>query len=238
MKVTALLTGRGNNTLPDKNVREILGHPVLHYPALAGREAKEVSAWYCSSDDEKILEAAEKEGYKRIVRPEELARPDSQHIDCIMHALGIMEQQGDLPDVLVVLLANNVTVYSQWIDDCVQLLKQHPEASSVVPVYQDNDHHPLRAKSLSADGYLRMYEKQDAATVSTNRQDLPKCMFLAHNFWVLRTSVIRAPGGQPPWTFMGDTILPYMINRSIDIHDELDLYIAKAWLEMESHARK
>lgn len=31
MKVTALLTGRGNNTLPDKNVREILGHPVLHY---------------------------------------------------------------------------------------------------------------------------------------------------------------------------------------------------------------
>ena len=32
MKVTALLTGRGNNTLKDKNILDILGHPVLYYP--------------------------------------------------------------------------------------------------------------------------------------------------------------------------------------------------------------
>ncbi len=233
MKITALLTGRGNNTLPDKNVREILGHPVLHYPAIAGREASYVTDWYCSSDDEKILAAAEQEGYQRILRPEELARPDSQHIDCILHALNVMEQKGQLPDILVVLLANNITVHSSWVDDCIRMLIENPHASAVVPVYQDNDHHPLRAKSLAADGYLKMYEKDAADAVSTNRQDLPSCMFLAHNFWVLRTSVVRSPGGQPPWTFMGDFILPYKIDRSIDIHDELDLHIAKAWLEMQ-----
>ena len=180
MKVTALLTGRGNNTLPDKNVREILGHPVLHYPALAGREAKEVSAWYCSSDDEKILEAAEKEGYKRIVRPEELARPDSQHIDCIMHALGIMEQQGDLPDVLVVLLANNVTVYSQWIDDCVQLLKQHPEASF---------HQPTGSSQMHVFGaqFLGPSYQRDPGTGWTAAVDL----YGRHNFALYDRSVYR-----------------------------------------------
>ena len=31
MKVTALLTGRGNNTLKDKNVLDVLGHPVRAY---------------------------------------------------------------------------------------------------------------------------------------------------------------------------------------------------------------
>ena len=33
MRVTALLTGRGNNTLKDKNILDCLGHPVLYYPA-------------------------------------------------------------------------------------------------------------------------------------------------------------------------------------------------------------
>ena len=33
MKTIALLTGRGNNTLKDKNILDILGHPVMYYPA-------------------------------------------------------------------------------------------------------------------------------------------------------------------------------------------------------------
>ena len=36
MKTIALLTGRGNNTLQDKNILDILGHPVLYYPAHVG----------------------------------------------------------------------------------------------------------------------------------------------------------------------------------------------------------
>ena len=48
MKVTALLTGRGNNTLKDKNVLDILGKPVLYYPANAGNCSKYVTAKYCS----------------------------------------------------------------------------------------------------------------------------------------------------------------------------------------------
>jgi hypothetical protein len=31
--------------------------------------------------------------------------------------------------------------------------------------------------------------------------------------------------------FMGDKILPYVIDESIDIHHEIDLYIAKEWIK-------
>ncbi len=55
MKVTALLTGRGNNTLKDKNILDVLGNPVLYYPANAGRKSSIINSWYCSSDDEKFL---------------------------------------------------------------------------------------------------------------------------------------------------------------------------------------
>jgi len=104
--------------------------------------------------------------------------------------------------------------------------------TSVVPVYADNDHHPLRAKSLNPDGTLSMYEKGITGKVSTNRQDLPKCFFLAHNFWVLRTSfLLSGEEGQQPWGFMGNKIAPYEIDESLDIHDELDLILAQAWIE-------
>lgn len=231
MKVVALLTGRGNNTLKDKNVMNCLGHPLLHYPAAAAHKSKTISEWYCSSDDEKILAAAEAEGYRRIVRPPELALPTAQHVDCIMHALDVMEKAGVNPDVLVVLLANNITVKTKWIDDCVELMRQDPSLTAVVPVYKDNDHHPLRAKSLGADGLLTMYEKGVTTPISTNRQDLPSCYFLSHNFWVLKVENLRSGAeGQPPWSFMGDRIKPYEIDCSIDIHAPVDLLIAEDWL--------
>lgn len=36
-KISALLTGRGNNSLQDKNILDVLGHAVLYYPAHAAR---------------------------------------------------------------------------------------------------------------------------------------------------------------------------------------------------------
>lgn len=233
MKVTALLTGRGNNTLKDKNILDVLGKPVLYYPAHAADCSKLVTDKYCSSDDEKILNAAEEcAGFKKIVRPAELALPTSQHVDCIMHALKVMEEEDNLPDILVVMLANNITVKTEWIDDCVQKMIDDPSITAVVPVYSDNDHHPLRAKTLLEDGTLAMYEKGITGKVSTNRQDLPPCYFLAHNFWVLSVPFLMSgEEGQQPWGFMGNKIVPYVVEESFDIHDETDLIIAKEWIK-------
>ena len=233
MKVVGLLTGRGNNTLKDKNVLDVLGHPVMYYPAHAGKVSKTIDSFYCSSDDEKILRAAENEGYKRIERPDYLGASTAQHVDVIKHAIAEIAQYEELGEILVVLLANNVTVKSQWIDDCVEMMKNDMSISAVVPVYEDNDHHPLRAKTAGDNGYLQMYEKNISGQISTNRQDLPKCYFLSHNFWVLNTRMMQEKNfqGQQPWGFMGEKIAYYEIDESIDIHKKIDLFIAKEWIK-------
>lgn len=232
MKVTALLTGRGNNTLKDKNILDILGHPVLYYPARAGKKAKIVSNFYCSSDDEQILKAAEEVGYKRIVRPDYLGSPTAQHVDVIKHAIEVIPKE-ELGDILVVILANNVTIKSEWIDICVKMMQNDMTLTAVVPVYEDNDHHPLRGKTVDKNGRLQMYEKGVAGKISTNRQDLPKCYFLSHNFWVLNTKRMLESNyeGQQPWAFMGDNIGYFEIDESIDIHKGIDLFIAKEWIK-------
>lgn len=232
MVTYVLLTGRGNNTLKDKNILDVLGHPVLYYPAHAAKKAKTVSQWFCSSDDPKILRAAEQEGYLAIQRPSELALPNAQHIDAIMHAIQVIEKVDMIPDILVVVLANNVTIKSEWIDDCVNMMKNDMSISAVVPVYEDNDHHPLRAKRI-VNQRIEMYEQNIDGKISTNRQDLPKCYFLSHNFWVLNTQLLlKSKGeGQAPWGFMGDNIAYYEIKTSIDIHSEVDLLVAENWIK-------
>ncbi len=231
MKICCLLTGRGNNTLKDKNIIDILGHPVLYYGANAAVKANIFDSLYCSSDDVKILNAASEIGFKRIVRPLELGAPTAQHIDVIYHALRVMKEEDNyVPDVLVVLLANNVTVSSKMLVDCVnELVANIDNISSVIPVYNDNDHHPLRCKKI-IDGKLVSYS--DEKVVSTNRQDLPKCYFVSHNFWVLNTKkLIEKEKGDGPWTFFGKNVKPYEIDESIDIHDELDLIKASYWIK-------
>lgn len=64
MRIAALLTVRGNNTLKDKNILPVLGRPLCQYPALAAKNCKLITDFYVSSDDEKILSAAENIGYK------------------------------------------------------------------------------------------------------------------------------------------------------------------------------
>lgn len=231
--VTALLTGRGNNTLKDKNILDILGHPVLHYPAASAKKATTIDKYFCSSDDHKILDIASKEGYMPIIRPDYLGSPTAQHIDVIKHAVDEMNSMDALPEILVVLLANNVTVKSDWLDECVNIMKNDMTVTAVVPVYEDNDHHPLRAKVVDNNDRLQMYEKNVTGNISTNRQDLSKCYFLAHNFWVLNVEnlIKNADDGQQPWRFMGNNIAYFEIEESIDIHTEIDLYIAEKWIE-------
>lgn len=235
MKIAALLTGRGNNSLKDKNILDILGHPVLYYPCCAARKSKYIDEFYCSSDDDNILNAAKEYGFISIKRPEELAKPTSQHIDCILHALKVIDNKYDSqPDILVVVLANNVTIKSEWIDLCIEKMVNDPSISSVVPVYEDNDHHPLRAKTIGEDGKLQMYGGNINKTISTNRQDLPKCYFLAHNIWVINVKeMLKSNGknGQQPWTFLGNNIDYLEIDESLDIHKEIDLYIAAEWVK-------
>ena len=225
MKITALLTGRGNNTMQNKNVRLVLGKPLLYYPAMAAKKVKLITDFYVSSDDEKILKAAEDCGYKRILRPKELALPTSQHVDAIKHALDIMKGDSCEPDILVVLLANSGIVKSQWIEEAIVNLINNENLSACCPVMLEMDKHPYRSKRLREDGCLDTWFDFKGQKISTNRQDLPMNFVLCHNFWALRlqNTLYSSDEGQQPWTFMGNNIKPIIVPESFDVHTEDDI---------------
>ena len=234
-KIVALLTGRGNNTLKDKNVLPVLGKPLLYYPAMAAKRCGLITDFYVSSDDDKILDAAAACGYKKIRRPAELALPTSQHIDAIRHALGIMKQDGVEPDILVVLLANSGIVKTEWIEESIHNLLSDSRLSASCPVLLEMDNHPYRSKRLREDGCLDTWFDFKGKNISTNRQDLPMNFVLCHNFWTLNlnNSIYSDEEGQQPWTFMGNYIKPIVVQESFDVHDEEDIVRTEKWLIRE-----
>jgi CMP-N,N'-diacetyllegionaminic acid synthase len=236
MKVTALLTGRGNNTLRDKNILPVLGKPLLYYPAMAAKSSVYVNSLYASSDDDNILEEASKLGYTAIKRPNELARPNSKHIDVILHAYDVIQKtDGFRPEIMIVLLANAGIIKKEWVNDCIKIIQENSDVSAVVPVYEEQDHHPFRAKTINSEGFLDTFFDFTGKNISTNRQDLPKCYFLCHNFWVLNTkkTIDLLPKGQQPWTFLGERIIPYEVDMSFDVHTIEDIKRTEDWLVKE-----
>lgn len=231
MKITALLTGRGGNTLPDKNVLPVLGRPLCAYPALAAKKAGVFDEYYVSSDCNKILAAGAEVGFQQIIRPKHLATATAQHVDVIKHALSVMSINGTRPSILVVLMANSGTVKSEWIYEAVKRLKSKPTLSTVVPVFNDQDHHPFRAKKLDADGLLQPFLDLSEINISTNRQDLEPCYYLCHNFWAMNVAnSIDAKGGQKPWAFLGKNVEPIIVDNCFDVHTMADVERTEQWL--------
>ena len=224
MEILALLTGRGGSVFKNKNILPLINKPVLAYPCLEAKKVKKISNFFVSSEDQKILNIANRYGYKKIKRPKKYSKNNSKHHDVLIHAIKEIKKKNIYPDIIVVLLANAPIIKAKWIEDCINLIKKK-NVSAVVPVIKDNDKHPLRAKKKQG-LYLKPFIKLNNK-VSTNRQDLTESFFLCHNFWVLRTKDIINNNGLPPWNFMGKKVVPYLVKHSHDIHQEMDLVLCE-----------
>lgn len=233
MKVVALLTAKGTNTLSRKNLLPVLGKPLLWYPATAAKSCELITDFYVSSDDQEILNTAVEIGYKEIKRPSALAESNSLHIDAILHALKVMQETDNLiPDILLVLLGNTVYVKKSWVDSCINMIMEDPDITAVTPVFKEQDHHPYRARQLDHNGNLVPYFDFSEKSVSSNRQELPKNYFFCHNFWVLNVKNKQFPHkGFPPWNFMGDKVKPFVVSEGFDVHCAEDIALCETWLK-------
>ncbi len=208
----------GSKGVPNKNIRSLLGKPLLAYSILQAKQCGLFEAVAVSSDGEAILKAAKDWGADyQILRPAELASDSSPKVPAIRHCLTETEKRaGHEFDVIADLDATSPLRFVSDIAGAVALL----EAGGISNVITGS---PARHSP-----YFNLVEVNETGAVQLSkelavpvfcRQDSPKCYDLNGSVYVWR----REPLLECHSIFEADTRLYVMPpERSADIDSELD----------------
>jgi N-acylneuraminate cytidylyltransferase len=102
--IAIILARGGSKGIPNKNLIDFVGKPLLAWSILQARAATAVDAVFVSSDSPAILEVAALYGASPIRRPDELATDNASSEAALIHALDIIaKEQGADPGTVVFL---------------------------------------------------------------------------------------------------------------------------------------
>lgn len=228
----AIVTARaGSQSIPDKNVYEVSGRPLVAYPLAAALAAERISEVFVSTDGEAIAAVSREMGCAVIERPDELAGDTVNHGDVIRHAVRWVDSRREGLESVVLLLGNTVMVDAALIDESLELLAGDPDLDSVMSVWEAADDHPLRALEI-VDGLVAPYGDPERE-VSTERQSYPRAYYYDQGVWTFRKECVERRDGPNPWWWMGRRCRPIVRNwvTGRDVHTLLDVAIAEWWLE-------
>lgn len=240
LRIVAVIPARGGSKgIPRKNMRDLVGKPLIAYTVEAALKSKTLRRVVVSTDDVKIAEVAKSYGAEvPFLRPAELAKDDTPGLLVIQHAVKWMEEnEGHKLDVVVVLQPTSPLRSERYIDETVEKLLR-TGADSVITVCKVR-HHPFWSFTAEEDRLHPFVEKE--ITVG-KRQDLPEIYAVNGAVYAVRRDVLFEQNS----VFGRDTravFMPY--EESVDIDNYFDLFVAemmlkywKGWLHEKSKDQK
>lgn len=227
IKVMGLITARGGSKgVPRKNVSQVAGKPLIAWTIDAAKSAKTIDRLIVSTDDEQIARISREWGAEvPFTRPADLARDDSPHVDCVIHALEQMrDHAGYEPDYLVLLQPTSPLRTSADIDAAVNLALQQ-DVDAVVSVCETHDH-PFLVRRMDAGGVLSPFMPCDLDYA--RRQDLPAAFAMNGAIYVNRVSRLLASRKIECDNPLGYVMPP---ERSLQIDTPWDMRLCELVLE-------
>lgn len=233
--IVALLSGRkGSKGLPNKNIRPLLGRPLMWYPLQAAIHSKYIERIYVSTDSEEIIRISREnaDNLYIIPRPPELATDEALLEDTLQHGFKhIKENLGKLPEMIVILLCNAATVSAENIDKGIEMLRKDKEVDSVATVTLLNQYSPIRAKKIIEGRLVPAIDiKQSGLRVTCDRECMGDIYFCDASLWIIRSHCMDYEKGQPPFRWMGSKIIPIIQQGGLDVDDEKGIYLTEQWL--------
>lgn len=233
-KVMAVVGIRsGSKGIPHKNIKSLLGKPLVGWILETLKKAKSVNRIVVSTDSSEYADIAKSFGAEvPTLRPKELAQKLSSDIEYIKHTLDwLRDKEGYEPDIVVRALATVPMQLPDDIDQVVSKLINEPKADSAV-VIAEAKQHPHKALKLVSDDVggkklVTHITESSREVTPLSRQSYEKAYFRA-NTVACRTSVIREKD-----SLSGDLVRYHIIpqERAVDIDTENDFLLAELLLQ-------
>jgi N-acylneuraminate cytidylyltransferase/CMP-N,N'-diacetyllegionaminic acid synthase len=230
--LTTICARGGSKGLPGKNIRPLLGKPLLAYTIECVRACPMVGHVVVSTDSDEIAAVAEAWGVPvPFRRPAELATDTAAKIHSIRHAARYVEEHEHFsPDIVVDLDVGVPLRAPEDIAGCVDVLMKHPDLDGAITVYEAERNPYFNMVEFA--GELVMLVKQAPQPVVYRQNAPPVYSFSPAVFAVRRTSlmsVVHLYEGR--W---GAHIVPR--ERGIDIDHELDFLFVELLMTRQQRA--
>jgi CMP-N-acetylneuraminic acid synthetase len=188
--VLALVPARGGSKgIPDKNIRPMGGHTLLHYAAQAALASGVVDRTVLTTDSDRVAAEGRRAGIEvPFMRPAALAQDDTPMLPVIEHAVNALTGGGWEPEIVVLLQPTSPLRTGAHIRAAVQALRD-TGADSVVTVIELPRH-------LSPDYVMRIDEGRlvpflPEGTRITRRQDTRPAFVRDGTAYVFWTRTLR-----------------------------------------------
>jgi CMP-N-acetylneuraminic acid synthetase len=221
----------GSKRVPDKNIRKLLGKPLIAYTIEKALASKLSDKVVVSTDDPKIAGVAKEYGADVIMRPADLASDSSPIDDALRHAVRFFErEEGFLADIVVLLQANVPVRKEGEIDEIIDKLIKTENATAVVTGYTV-DQRPEWMKVLDVTtGMIKPFMKP---TDLYRKQDLPELYLIDGAIIAARTkAIMEAEGIKTIYAYLGQRVylVVHETKYSVEIDNEEDFEIAEYYL--------
>jgi len=229
-RVLATICARGGSKgLAGKNIRPLLGKPLLAYTIECARACPEVGHIVISTDSDQIASAAEMCGMPvPFRRPQEYATDSAAKIDSIRHAtLFVEDHENFYPDIVVDLDVGVPLRSPEDITACIDVLTKDSGLDGAITL-SESDRNPY-FNMVEFEGDRVRLVKQPATAVVCRQDAPPVYNFTPAVFAVRRRSlmsVVHLHDGN--WS---GSIMPR--ERSVDIDNELDFLLAELLMKRQ-----
>ena len=187
----AIIAARGGSKgIPQKNLIEVCGQPLLAWSVLQAKSAKGVTEVVVSSDSDSILEVATEFGAVAVRRPDDISGDTATSEAAWLHALDERERGGATFDRIVALQATSPIREPSDIDAALEQFERE-SLDSLLTVGEVEDFFNWR---IGANGVAESinYDWRNRR----RRQDLDKLYLESGSFYVFRPSLIRETGNR------------------------------------------
>jgi N-acylneuraminate cytidylyltransferase len=232
-EVLAVVPARGGSKgLPRKNLRVVGGRSLVAWAVAAASESTLVTRIVGSTDDAEIAEELERAGAEvPQLRPASLAGDEVPDAPVFLQVLGMLEESGYTPDIVVNVRPTAPLRTGSDIDAAVGVLLAHPEADSVKSVSPVTEH-PYKMWTLDPDDRLAAlrpdWHRAHDGDPDAPRQTLPAVYRSNGAVDAVRVEAFRRSG-----RFHPGTVVAYVMGaeRAVDIDDDRDLEVADHLLQ-------
>lgn len=224
MKNIAIIPARsGSKGLKDKNIKELLGKPLLAYSIKAAIDSKMFDEIMVSTDSEVYAEVAKKWGAKvPFLRSEEMSSDSAGSWDTVREVLSRYKEQQKEFDTVCLLQPTSPLRTGKDIINAYQIYDEK-KANTVIGVCQ-TEHSPLWENTLPDDNSMENFISKEN---NKRRQMLPTYYRINGAMYIVSVDEII----QNNDIYKNSFAYIMSTEKSIDIDTELDFLIAEKIME-------